>query len=240
MPRPKTANDMFKVLHTKVINYEVRDILAELEQARAKDAVVAASGFSTNPAPRPSTSSSRHVSQLGSLRLHARRRSVYAPVVELPDEEAEATEGESLIRSASLDIESPAGSIGANTMSRTTRPTHIPLPTNSPFGRSPNGSPLPTPGAPLASPTSPRSSFLPSFMRTRSRAATLTGNRGRASPSFEAANPLGGSVSGTRSRTSGELAAIRDGTTVTRSVSTPQTTNLNAASGTSFVTQLEF
>jgi hypothetical protein len=111
-------------------------------------------------------------------------------------------------------------------MSRATnRPTHIPMP-NSPFnGRSPNGTPLPTPGTGAGagtgtgptSPTSPRSSFLPSFIRTRSRAATLTGaGRGRASPTVEAANPLGPTAS-----RSGGGAALTEGMGVTRSVSSP-------------------
>ncbi|RXK35554.1 hypothetical protein M231_07186 [Tremella mesenterica] len=79
-------------------------------------------------------------------------------------------------------------------MSRPAHPSHIPLP-SSPFrGRSPNGSP---PGhsvittATPASPTSPRTSFLPHFMRTRSRAATINHSiRGRPSPGVELGNPL--------------------------------------------------
>jgi len=109
------------------------------------------------------------------------------------------------------------------TMSRAgTRPTHIPMPTGNGVspngGRSPNGSPLPTPQG-ATSPTSPRNSFLPSFIRTRSRAATLTGGRGgRSSPTVEAANPLGGSRPGV-SRTPSHTG---EPTNVTRSASTPQ------------------
>lgn len=107
-----------------------------------------------------------------------------------------------------------------STMSRATnRPTHIPLP-NSPFaGRSPNASPLPTPAA--VSPTSPRSSFIPSFIRTRSRAATLTGaGRGRSSPSAEIANPINSSAAGSQ--------RPAPSASVTRSVSTPQSGGLSA------------
>jgi len=122
---------------------------------------------------------------------------------------------------------------GNSTMSRASaRPTHIPMPTangvNANGSRSPNGSPLPTPQG-ATSPTSPRNSFLPSFIRTRSRAATLTGGRGgRSSPTVEASNPLGGSrpaVSRTPSHTG-------ESTHVTRSVSTPhgmQATNANTS-----------
>lgn len=109
------------------------------------------------------------------------------------------------------------------------RPTHIPLP-NSPFGgRSPNGSPQPTPSAQGAvSPTSPRSSFIPSFIRTRSRAATLTGARGRPSPSAEIPNPLAATTStSTSSQRPGSSG--QSGTGVTRSVSTPQTGGLAGA-----------
>ena len=117
------------------------------------------------------------------------------------------------------------------TMSRASaRPTHIPMPTangvNANGSRSPNGSPLPTPQG-ATSPTSPRNSFLPSFIRTRSRAATLTGGRGgRSSPTVEASNPLGSrpAVSRTPSHTG-------ESTHVTRSVSTPhgmQATNASA------------
>jgi hypothetical protein len=110
---------------------------------------------------------------------------------------------------------------GNSTMSRaSSRPTHIPMPTangvNGNGSRSPNGSPLPTPHG-ATSPTSPRNSFLPSFIRTRSRAATLTGGRGgRSSPTVEASNPLGNrpAVSRTPSHTG-------ESTHVTRSVSTP-------------------
>lgn len=113
-------------------------------------------------------------------------------------------------------------------MSRTTnsnRPTHIPLPTTPYIPRSPTGSPLPTP----ASPTSPRSSFLPSFMRTRSRAATLTTRAvGATSPSAEMPNPLVGSnirngVNGARDLSLGRGEVVRDGGSVTRSISTPVT-----------------
>jgi hypothetical protein len=110
---------------------------------------------------------------------------------------------------------------GNSTMSRaSSRPTHIPMPAangvNGNGSRSPNGSPLPTPHG-ATSPTSPRNSFLPSFIRTRSRAATLTGGRGgRSSPTVEASNPLGSrpAVSRTPSHTG-------ESTHVTRSVSTP-------------------
>lgn len=128
-------------------------------------------------------------------------------------------------------------SVSTSAMSRTTtnRPTHIPLP-NSPFnGRSPNGSPLPTPsaaGAGAASPTSPRSSFIPSFIRTRSRAATLTGaGRGRSSPSAEVANPLGTSTAAAAGAGAGAGAGSRltpAAVGVTRSVSTPQSGGLSA------------
>jgi hypothetical protein len=121
------------------------------------------------------------------------------------------------------------------TMSRASaRPTHIAMPTangsNANGGRSPNGSPLPTPHG-ATSPTSPRNSFLPSFIRTRSRAATLTGGRGgRSSPTVEASNPLGNrpAVSRTPSHTG-------ESTHVTRSVSTPhgmQATNANTHTNT--------
>lgn len=115
-------------------------------------------------------------------------------------------------------------------MSRATnRPTHIPMP-NSPFnGRSPNGTPLPTPNpnanaaSGATSPTSPRSPFIPSFIRTRSRAATLTGaGRGRASPTVEAANPLGQTPSRSGAGAGvGMPAVMAEGMGVTRSVSSP-------------------
>jgi hypothetical protein len=105
------------------------------------------------------------------------------------------------------------------------RPTHIPLP-NSPFGgRSPNGSPLPTPSQGPTSPTSPRSSFIPSFIRTRSRAATLTGGRGRSSPSAEVTNPLA-APAGTGSTSQRPGSSGQSGVGVTRSISTPQTGGL--------------
>jgi len=103
------------------------------------------------------------------------------------------------------------------------RPTHIPLPSGGFTGRSPNGSPLNTP----ASPTSPRSSFLPSFMRTRSRAATMTNaNAGRAgSPSTEAVNPFGGAtLRGQNGST--QPTAVPPSNAVTRSVSTPLSGNV--------------
>jgi len=109
-------------------------------------------------------------------------------------------------------------------MSRaSSRPTHIAMPTtngvNVNGGRSPNGSPQPTPHG-ATSPTSPRSSFLPSFIRTRSRAGTLTGGRGgRSSPTVEASNPLGGTA---RPGISRNASNTGETTHVTRSVSTPQ------------------
>jgi hypothetical protein len=113
-----------------------------------------------------------------------------------------------------------------STMSRASaRPTHIAMPTA-------NGSPLPTPHG-ATSPTSPRNSFLPSFIRTRSRAATLTGGRGgRSSPTVEASNPLGANRPGV-SRTPSHTG---ESTHVTRSVSTPhgmaQATNANTSTST--------
>lgn len=110
-------------------------------------------------------------------------------------------------------------------MSRaSSRPTHIAMPngnsaiTGNGNGRSPNGSPLPTPQG-ATSPTSPRSSFLPSFIRTRSRAATLTG-RGRSSPTTEASNPLGGTTN--RPTISRNPSNTGEASHVTRSISTPQ------------------
>lgn len=105
------------------------------------------------------------------------------------------------------------------------RPTHIPLP-NSPFGGpSPNGSPQPTTTHGATSPTSPRNSFIPSFIRTRSRAATLTGGRGRPSPNAEVANPLAATTStSTSSHRPGSSGQQSVG--VTRSVSTPQSGGL--------------
>lgn len=88
------------------------------------------------------------------------------------------------------------------------------------LSRSPPGSPqgrggvLPDRGG-LASPTSPRSSFLGTFMRGRSRAASVTNAvagavRGRVgSPTVEAPNPMN---------------ALQDGGDVQRSQSTPNTT----------------
>ncbi|ORY29663.1 hypothetical protein BCR39DRAFT_558997 [Naematelia encephala] len=119
----------------------------------------------------------------------------------------------------------------STTMSRSTshnRPTHIPLP-NSPLV--PDGSTA-APPLPLASPTSPRSSFLPSFMRQRSRAATLTSaNRGGAtSPTVEAVNPLAGTNSrASHSREPSTSANSRDGGGVTRSISTPVSGGLAGA-----------
>lgn len=109
------------------------------------------------------------------------------------------------------------------------RPTHIPLPISPFVAHSPNGTPLATPtGGGMASPTSPRSSFLPSFMRPRSRAATVSNiNRGGAtSPSAEVGNPLGSSIGrgGGGGGSSGEAIAgpvAIQGAGVTRSVSTP-------------------
>lgn len=99
------------------------------------------------------------------------------------------------------------------------RPNHITLPTGPFVGRSPNESPAATPTGGMASPTSPRNSFLPNFMsiRQRARAATLstsTGNSQRVatSPGAEIGNPLA-----TRN---GHEAS---GAGVTRTVSTPAT-----------------
>jgi hypothetical protein len=132
-------------------------------------------------------------------------------------------------RNVSLDQDPPPpytpnpNDTDPETMSRaSSRPTHIAMPTangaTTNGGRSPNGSPLPTPHG-ATSPTSPRSSFLPNFIRTRSRAGTLTGGRGgRQSPTVEASNPLGGGrpVMSRNPSNTGET------THVTRSVSTPQ------------------
>lgn len=105
------------------------------------------------------------------------------------------------------------------------RPTHIPIP-NSPFGGpSPDVSPQPTTTQGAISPASPRSSFIPSFIRTRSRAATLTGGRGRPSPSAEIPNPLAATTStSTSSQRPGSSGQQSVG--VTRSVSTPQSGGL--------------
>ncbi|KAK4686606.1 succinyl-CoA synthetase alpha subunit, partial [Tremellales sp. Uapishka_1] len=62
------------------------------------------------------------------------------------------------------------------------RPTHINLP-------GPTATPAPLLSPSLASPSSPRSSFLPSFMRTRSRAATIT-NRYNATGTSTGTGPV--------------------------------------------------
>lgn len=122
-------------------------------------------------------------------------------------------------RDSSIDMSRPSSSH---------HPTHIPLPPPT-YPRTPNGgspSGTPAPAQPLASPTSPRSSFLPSFIRNRSRAATITG---RNSPRTEQPDPLA-----TTRTISNALPTInsasagggRDGGGVTRSVSTPNSGGL--------------
>lgn len=96
----------------------------------------------------------------------------------------------------------------------TPRPTHIPLPTAQ-FQRT-DGSQPGSPG-PIVSPTSPRNSFIPSFIRNRSRANTTSGR----SPRVEVPDPMnringGGAAAGSVINGLG-----RDGGGVTRSVSTP-------------------
>lgn len=141
-----------------------------------------------------------------------------------------ATSTRHRLRSHLAHTRDPLSSSAMSRPGTSQRPSYIALP-STPFGRSPYGSPLNTPGgnpapAPIASPTSPRNSFLPSFMRNRSRAATITG-RG-ASPNVEAPNPL----AGTMSRGSGSNTSTgRDGGGVTRSVSTPISGGLAANSG---------
>jgi hypothetical protein len=128
--------------------------------------------------------------------------------------------------------------------SASNRPTHIPLPTSPYINRSDTVSPTPGQGPGPASPTSPRSSFLPSFMRTRSRAATLTTRGfGAASPNSEIPNPLGGGVAGgggaSTIRSSAVGSAVRDHSAgpsggesgVTRSLSTQAAANLATNTG---------
>ncbi len=125
----------------------------------------------------------------------------------------------------------------SSTMSRTAsghnRPTHIALPTSPFVAQSPNGSPLPTPTGGMASPASPRNSFLPSFMnmRTRNRAATLSNPRGATSPSAELSNPMGAPT--TRGESSRDLLAgpASRGGGVTRTVSTPVSGGLVSGAG---------
>ncbi|WWD19279.1 hypothetical protein CI109_103737 [Kwoniella shandongensis] len=114
------------------------------------------------------------------------------------------------------------------------RPTHITMPTNN-TSFTPTGSPLPTPGGGVGSavsPSSPRHSFL-GFMRTRSRAATITNSQSSpnipGSPSMD--RNATGTVPASRGATSRDpsVGPTSRETGVTRSVSIPNTGTFTSA-----------
>jgi hypothetical protein len=207
----------YNIKQPKIVPYTVHpDVLEQLAEARAKNLIE----------QRP---------------YSARRRSkdkgywAISNSFSLPVTRAKAPRSNSLPNRLGLILHRPKASPGSDSasepliMSRpasSTRPTQINLPHSSLSGRSPVSSPATTTSAAPLSPTSPRSSFLPSFIRSRSRAATMTGQRGgTSSPSQEVENPLSSVTSSPRGplRDASTAPNLRDGGGVTRSVSTPAT-----------------